>query len=688
MMVDPFGLTPLILERIETGRGGMQVDWASGYYLSRDHRLMLVLVKPTRPPQDIDFDRELLTEVDRVVAEASDRWPEIVGPDEAAAPTVRIGGSYVSALYDASNIQRDMTINLVTSTTLVLALFLFAFRRWGPLTFAAVPMLCGLTLTFGFAGLTFGVVSSATSGTAALLIGLGIDFVIVSYGRYVEERRKGAELESALATMMGSSGRAVVIGAITTGATFFAFTFTDFRGMRQLGILTGTGILFFMLAVLLLLPAMLAWREDRHERRDSRPRHFLHSFGTESLMRFCLSRPGLILAIGGLVTLLAGAAISRLSFEDSWRSMRPAGSEGVEVERLVARHFNSDFDHMMLVASAPTADEALDAAGRVAAEARSLVDSDVILGVSSAASIVPPPGEQAEALAWLAARRHDGSLDHERIAASFEAALTEEGVRYAPFADGVDLLGRAIGLTRPVTLTDLEHAPQAQRLIDRVMLETDEGWKSVVYLYPPAETWRREAPPEAHQLADDLGDDVILTGANVVNKVMRTRIKRDAWVAALIGTVAVWLLLWLDFRRLRASLLALMPLAVGVVLMLGAMGASGISMNFMNIFVTTMIIGIGVDYGLHMVHRSREVADASEEAWSSGLIETGNAIILAALSTVAGFGSMSLSSYPGLRSTGYVAILGALGTALVATTLLPAYLSLRRRKRLGRPPQK
>ena len=109
------------------------------------------------------------------------------------------------------------------------------------------------------------------------------------------------------------------------------------------------------------------------------------------------------------------------------------------------------------------------------------------------------------------------------------------------------------------------------------------------------------------------------------------------------------------------------------------MVALGIAMNFMNIFVTTMIIGIGVDYGIHMMHRYRECRDLSLADLESGLTETGKAVVLAAASTMVGFGSLSLSVYPGLRSMGLVAILGAAATALVAITLLPAYLGLRLR---------
>ncbi len=145
----------------------------------------------------------------------------------------------------------------------------------------------------------------------------------------------------------------------------------------------------------------------------------------------------------------------------------------------------------------------------------------------------------------------------------------------------------------------------------------------------------------------------------------------------------VALLLWLDYRRVWDTVLTLVPLLVGLVWMLGGMVVLGANMNFMNIFVSTMIIGIGVDYGIHMVHRYRELGEKSEEELVGGFVETGKAIVLAALSTTVGFGSLSLSHYPGLQSMGKVAILGALSTALVAITLLPAYLLLRYRRRMN-----
>jgi uncharacterized protein len=112
-------------------------------------------------------------------------------------------------------------------------------------------------------------------------------------------------------------------------------------------------------------------------------------------------------------------------------------------------------------------------------------------------------------------------------------------------------------------------------------------------------------------------------------------------------------------------------------------------MNFINIFVTTMIIGIGVDYGVHLLHRFQEVQDLPRAEFESGIVETGKAVVAASVSTIFGFGSIMFSHYPGLVSTGKVAILGALSTCLVSITLVPAVLSWRydrrQRRRKGIP---
>ncbi len=673
--LDPLGLSDIFLEWLTASRSGLSLDWASGYLLSRDHRMLLILARPVHTPESVELNRQLVAAVEAAAAATRQQWPELAGEAAGPPPEVALGGRYVIALGDEQLIRRDMAVNVLTSMVGVLLLFLFAFRRFGPLLYAFVPLACGLILTFGLAVLAFGRLSSATSGVAALLIGLGIDFVIVSYGRFVEERQAGASLDVGLARMSGSSGRAVIVGGVTSAATFYAFTVTDFTGLRQMGLLTGTGILLCMAAVVVLLPAQLAAGEDRYSRRRRRPRLFLHGFGSARLLAACVARPRTVLAAGLVVTAVAAVMATRLEFEDSVKAMRPRGNPGVMVREEVARHFGTSFDQMMLLIEAPRLDQALEQAERAAQAAREMVAAGELSSFDSITGLVPPPARQRRALAWL--EEHRDRLDGERIVERFRAALAAQGMRADPFADGLEMFRQAVDRRTPVSVEELEKVEAIRRLLDRYLHRDSEGWTTVVYLYPPRGQWRRDPPPAAVALTAELGPGATLTGANVVSGFLRRSVLADALLAAVVGLVAVALLLWLDYRRLGDTLLSLAPLTVGIIWMLGAMAAFGLAMNFMNIFVSTMIIGIGVDYGVHMIHRQRELRTADRQKRIAGMAETGKAIALAAVSTMVGFGSMSLSHYPGLRSMGFVAVLGALATALVAITLLPAYFALR-----------
>ena len=681
MTRDPLGLAEVFMGHFSSSKAGLAVDWASGHFLSRDHRMILILAEPVGPPQDVDFVKEMMVEVQGSIDEVVGLWSEIGSPD-VPAPEVVIGGRYVIALGDDSLIRRDVVVNMVTSMIGVLVLFLFAFRRLGLLLYAFVPLASGLILTFGFAGVVFGNLSAATSGVAALLIGLGIDFVIVSYGRYVEERKSGRDLGGALAQMSGSSGRAVVVGAITSAATFYAFGVTDFTGLFEMGLLTGTGILFCMLAVLLLLPAMLAWSEDRHRKRSREERLFLHGLGSSRLIRASLRRPLVVLAIGFAITIAAAGLALKLEFQDSVQAMRPKGNPGVAVRDEVAERFGLGFEQMMLVLEEESMAQVLALAEKAASSAEELVAEGVLVGYDTVTSLIPPVERQQQNLEWLEAARRENHWSS-RVREVFAAEVAVEGMRLDPFEPGLELFDAAIGRDRLLGIEDFEGTPQTRRLLDRYLSTDGESWRAVVYLLPPPRIWRRQAPPATIRMAAELGPNTELTGANVVSSFLRERVLTDAAVAAALGFVIVTFLLWLDFRSISVTLLSLVPLVMGILWMLGGMVVLGESMNFMNIFVTTMIIGIGVDYGIHMLHRYREMADEPRAKLEEGLVETGKAIVLAALSTTVGFGSLSLSHYPGLQSMGKVAVLGAISSALVAITVLPAYLSLVKKRRDG-----
>jgi uncharacterized protein len=687
--LDPLGLAEVFLDRLGGRRGPLAVDWTSGRYLSRDHRLLLVLGRPVASPQNLDFNRALVERMDAIAAAARAAWPELAEGLTLPPPEPFWGGRYVITLHDTALIWRDVAVNVAGTVVGVLVLFWLAYRRTSLLALVFAPLVCGLAVTFGFAALAVGKLASTTAGVAALLIGLGNDFVIVLYGRYVAERQRGAGVEASLRAMGGATARGVVLGAVTTAATFYAFLLTDFTGLYQMGLIVGTGILFCLVAVLLLVPAMIGWSEAHHAKREREPRLHLFAFGAEHLTRAALRWPRATLLLTAVATLAALSVAPGLVFEDSVEALRPGGNRGILAQEEINRHFGAGFDHMSLVVEAPTLEETLALVDRAAGGARRLVDEGRLGAFDAVTSVLPSHESQAQALAELAAGRASGALDPDRIRADFETACRVEGLRVEPFADGLELLQAALEPPGPVTRETVISSPQGAQLLDRYLRPVEAGWASVIKLYNLPGRPKREIPQAAVDLADALGPRVELTGINVMSRALRGDVRRDAVLSAAIGLVAVMILLAVDFRSWRDAALALVPLGLGIVWMIGAMVALDLHFNFMNLFVITMILGIGVDYGIHVIHRYLEERARPGGDVAGAVEETSRGVFLAALTTVVGFGSLATSHYPGLVSMGLVALLGAVATAIVAIAVVPAFLAWREvsRRRAGGAPR-
>jgi predicted RND superfamily exporter protein len=659
LRLDPAGMLPKILAKVRFGGVGVRVDPDTGCLIDKGRRFLLVMAKPVRPAQDLEFDRFLVTALEKRVEGVSREWIEESG--EASAPRVEFTGGYVVALEDARLITSDMVVGLVSSLAGVMLLFLLAFRSRAALVYAFFPLVTGIALTFAFGAIALGRINSLTSAFGGLVIGLGIDFVIVLYGRYIEERQSGASHSEAVDTMGRFTGVGVLLGAVTTAATFYSFLVTDFAGLWELGLLTGTGILLLVVTVFLLLPAMLTLIQQKV--RLDRPL-YLRSFGADIVCRAALSRPRQTIAIAVVVTAVLGVGIRQLRWDDDFRNMRSGDNRAIQLRQEVMDAFDLRFSPMVLRFDGADEAEALAKCRGILPELEQLVDGENLVGVDTIAGVVPPEDVQKE----LIARLEEAEASLEGLDARFETALRGAGLNPMAFRHGIDHLVTALARREPLSLSDLEGTPLA-RVVERYMAEGDGEVSSAIYCYPPVGEWRRGASPALSELLAKY-PGAVLAGPNVISAELREIVWDDAIAAAILGIVLVFALMWADLGGPLRALLALLPLFVGMVWMLGGMALIGLRLNFFNIFVLTMIVGIGVDYGIHLLHRWHESGGNP-----AAVSETAKAIAVAALTTMVGFGSLVLSHYPGLRSVGGAAILGAVSTAVLSITLLPALLS-------------
>ena len=661
---DPFNFAPIFARKFQAASGGMHLDTSSGYYLSADHSTLLILAKPKRPAQDVPFAKALLADGELMEARALADFQKNA-PPQTPLPKIEHTGGYSIATADADLIREDVIINVVGSFFGVLLLFIYAFRRAASVIYAGAPLAMGLALTFGTAGAVYGVLSQASAGFAALLAGLGIDFITVLYGRYVDERNRGAEMPAAVRTMMQSTLGGVVIAAITTAGTFFAFLATDFRGMTQLGFLTAAGILLFLLCVVFLLPALIVFSE-RNERKRA-PKLYLHSFGAGHLIDLSIRRPRVTVLVWIIFMVVCGALATRIHFSDNIQDLRAGNNSGVRMQAYVTQKFGQSFDFMMYVCEGKSLAEVMARTSAATGDLDALVHDHTIGSIQSISTFLPPPEQQAQVIAEIRRGAAD-RFNAARIAKTFKEALAANGFRAEAYDSYLEMFVQSLHPTEPVTLANLGNSDLA-KLATRFVKQVGGGWMSVIYVYPTGKSWPREVPPTLLAVADRHPGD-ILTGVNLVSSTLRRIVMADARRATLIGFVAVFILMFLSFRTVKMTALTFVPFLAGAVGMLGLMALMHLQFNFMNIFVGLMIIGVATDYAIYMLQRYIEAPAIFPRAAH----ETGKAILMAALTAIVGYGSFAFSHYPGLRSIGYASFFGIGLSGLAAITLLPAIL--------------
>jgi len=678
---DPFWISPLLLQEMLRSKGPLKVDLESGYYFSKDGTALLVIAKPIRPAQDVDFTRSLLDQAQKAVSAAEREFlaerreeagEETTGRAQAAAaaPEVYFGGGYVIALEDSQLIRKDMVRNGALSFLVIVGLYAFCYRRFGAILYSSTPLVVGQFLTLAVAYLFLRHLNSATTGFWAMLMGLGTDFTIVMYARYVEERQAGRTLQEALGLMMGATAFGVFTGAITSAGTFYAMCITEYKGLRDFGFLVGTGILLCLVAILFLLPAMIAWNEGRRRKKDVSDKLYLHSFGIQRMMTWSIRHPRLVVSLSAAITLVAGFLATRVEFSDSVQELRSPSNRGIQAQEKIARKFGTAFNPMMVICRGADPDDVLRKNSDVNRKLQSFVADGTLLGFESVLTYLPPRQDQ-EAVIRALRSGSQGAFNLPRIESTFRSALEESGFREGSYDSYLKTLPATLSPRSPIGLRDLQQAG-LDRFVSRYVKAGAKEFQTVTYLFPSSPNAKRHVPRALVSALNDPGHGVELTGVNIASAEMRRIFRRDAWRAVLLGIGLVAVLLYLDFRSLRLTLLANVQLLAGVIWMLAGMQILGIKMNFINAFVTTMILGVGIDYGIHIIHRISQEGLENPD----GLLETGKAVVMAALTNVAGFGTVGLSSYPGLSSMGMVCVIGSITCLITALTTLPALLLL------------
>lgn len=667
-LAEPFGLSGQIQRRLLMTRSPIPFDPRSGHFLSPDQRMLLLVIRPFKPPTDLLFSQALMHHVREAAGQVERQF----------SGEIEIGflGPHSETLYDTGLLRRDVMATGIASGLCVISLFIIAFRRWSAVLFVGLPLLFGNIWTLGLVGLFLSHLTIVTCAFAAIVLGIGIDFGIHLYNRFLEDRLQGHPTAESVRRALVEVGPGILTGALTTALAFFALLLTDFPGFRELGLIGGMGVICCLIAMYTVMPALLM---ILHHRRPRSRYQRLTSFGLEALADAIARRPRTTLLAALILTAWLGFLSLSLVFDDNLFHLRDPPPSQVALRTRVTNQFRLPGQPLMLTLTAgpdlQTALQANDALSRRLSEIGGLFD---FASIDSLRTLLPSESEQGRSLAAI------GSLDVGAVTTQFASAAAEMGLSPEVTSPSETHLRAWIAATMasdPLRLS-LASRRSLRRLVTNYVAHAGDQFRVLTTIYPqrmrlPApdqETLLREASGAVRRVLDlPPGTEAPLevTGLPALVDELRSLIKRDLALMVFVVTVSVVCVLWLHFGSIRTALLVTVPVLAALLWMLGLLAAAGKSLNFINVLAIPITIGLGMDNGLHILERMRSSANGRID---EALIHSGRAVVISSLSNMLGFGALSLASFRGIQEMGVLAIIGVALSLITSITLIPALI--------------
>ena len=624
-------------ELSNTFGGGITLD-EEGYFTSKDGKSALLIARPDFSADDMNRASPFGREMDRLARSMEKDNPGV---------KVWLSGNYMLQYEQKNVVNQDMMLVGIIALLVILLVLAVAFRSATTPFIAVLSLGIGIAWTLAFARLTVKSLNTVSSVFAAVLMGIGIEYGIALLSRYREERERGSEIGQAFAGALSLTGKGIMTGALTTAGAFYAIVFSEFKAMHDMGLVLGTGVVCVLLSTFFVLPALVTMKERLFA---GKPRSYRDESGLmRKEGRFVAGRPWWIISAAAVLTLGLGTSAAFIKYESNIRKVEPRGMKVTRAEEKLNRRFGIGTDFVVVLSNN-------EAAMREDTEKLSRLSS--VRSVESLATIIP--SDQLTKLVLMS-----------RIKSKIEN-INPQWLTYVP-ANMLTIL-QDIGSD---TLTT-DKLPQ-----DALQKYVSPDGTYATYVYPKKSMSEEKSIKEFLDEVRSVSTDVI--GFPVIIQDILESTRKGLNDTTLLSAVVVLLMVVIDFQRLLPTLLAMMPLAFAMIWMIGAFNLFGMKFNIVNIAVTPMILGIGVDFGVYVLHRYEEEHQAGGEAIASTLAHTGKAIITSGFTVMGEFAALTLARYRGFSSLGLAAVFGIGSAVIISVTLLPAVLRvLEKKRRKGR----
>lgn len=665
----------------------------NGYIASKDKRYYLMIIKPKISLENYAFDRDrFFKELDNILLDVSKNnlFNNI--------QTGYTGGQFVIDYQGDQAALNNFASTALITLILILLFIIISFRKIIVPFASIIPLVLGVVLTSMFAALVYKKLNLFSISFASLLLGLGIDFAVHIISRYSEEKANGKSIEVAMTEVFLSTGKGMIIGALTTAVAFAVFVFAEFKAFTQMGIICAIGIVFALMSIFLFLPSIIIWTEIKNKKKTYQNVEFsfLKPIGT-----VIISYRRLIVICVLIILGISLYYIPGIQLNADLQSLYPKHLPAAKWIEVLKENFEYNPDTISLYAAD------IDELTYITSE---LKKKDSILKVESVLDYIPKDQEYKIRVLELIKQKAEYSLNRNKVitaemlseeqlkANSFK--LREDLARLKNIANNIydpslaaslqklieelsgsqstnvffSFIKKQQSITKITRLDKFNISNLTENDLPKSILSKYKGstGKYLINIIPKGSMWDDKV---RDYIKNDIESVVTgqISGLPYIMKEIADIISRDIIRISLITVLAIFVFLLVSFRSIKHALIGMSPIIATIIIVLGLGKKIGAELNIINIMSFPMIFGIGIDSSIHIMHRLRE---QGVDGIPDTAVHTGKAVIITTLTTIFGFGSFIFSNHPGLVSLAKIVILG-LGTSLVLSIfLVPALYAI------------
>ena len=641
------------LARVKSAYGRLD-RFPDGYLAGENGHTLVMLISPPGAAVSLEQDQKIFNAVDGVVRALNPL---------SFHPSLRVGyGGEIRSVIEAQEaLVRDLLISsALTLMAVGLALVLY-YRTVRAVPLLALPLFTGVAMTFALSRAVIHYLNPNTAFLGSIIVGNGINAGIILLARYLEERRRGSQVETALPAALKGTWLATFAASGAAAASYGSLGFSSFRGFNQFAFMGFFGMLLCWVSTYALMPPLIVLQERLWPHRGlSNPRRRrVVGWVAGPFAQVVLKRPLVPVLLTAVLSVASIYAAYQFAQDPIQYDFRKLGSRSGQNQG--AGFWDKHVDAVLQSYQTPTVvltdspGEAQAIAAAMLKEKEGQGPEGTIESVVTLQEFLPP--DQPQKLEVL--REIFAMLD-KRPRSSLPPAVRRLRERTR---------------LEPVSLSDVPER------LTRAFVEKDGRRGRIVLVYPTLSTDAANGRAQMmHTRAVRAAALKADPGARIAGQIVLTTdivqaITNDGVRTGLLSFFAVALLTLLVMRSVRDAAWVIGSLSTGVLWMAGAMTALSLKFNFVNFAVLPITFGIGVDYAVNLYQRYRQ-AGSVEEALSS----SGGAVALCSLTTIIGYATLVTADNQAIQSFGLTAVIGEVTCLSAALFALPAVLSLRDRR--------